>query len=133
MGKMRKKIICSRTNWEKTYGFSQGVKCENIGIILFLAGQASVDERGNVMHKGDIRAQTQLALENIRALLRKAGLTLNDVVQENVYITDMKYLKEITEVRRKFWKNNSPPNTVIGVKCLALKNLMIEIAIIAAK
>ncbi len=130
---MKKKIITSKTKWEEKYAFSQGIQCENVKNILFLAGQASIDENGNVAHKGDIKAQTQLSLENIRVLLEKTGFKLSDVVQENIYLTDMKYLKDVIEVRKKFWKNNCPANSVIGVKCLGLDDLMIEIAVIATK
>lgn len=129
---MGKQVISSETGWERPYGFSQGIKIENVKTILFLAGQASMDSQGLIVHEGDIKAQTRQALENVKAMLEAAGFTLDDVVKETVYVTDMKYLIDIMDVRSQYYKE-PPPSTYVGVKSLSLPELMVEIEVIAAK
>jgi len=55
---------------------------------VFISGTASIDDKGRVVHEGDVRLQTLRMLENIRALLAEAGCTLADIAMAIVYLRD---------------------------------------------
>src|SRR5206468_4070543 len=56
--------------------------------MIFVAGQLARDKNGNVVGKGDMRAQIRQVGENIKVALAAAGATLADVVKSNTYVTD---------------------------------------------
>lgn len=56
---------------------------------LLISGTASINNRGEVVHIGDIEAQTHRMLENIETLLREGGATLNDIAQAIIYLRDV--------------------------------------------
>ena len=55
---------------------------------VFISGTASIDDKGRVVHEGDICAQTLRMLENIRALLAEADCTMDDIASAIVYLRD---------------------------------------------
>ena len=55
---------------------------------VFISGTASIDDKGRVVHEGDICAQTLRMLENIRALLTEADCTMDDIASAIVYLRD---------------------------------------------
>jgi len=57
--------------------------------MVFTAGQLALNEKGELVGKGDVRGQTRQVLENVRVCLEEAGAKMEDVVMANVYITDM--------------------------------------------
>ena len=56
---------------------------------IFVAGQLARDAQGDVVGKGDMRAQIRQTGENIKAALTAAGATLNDIVKTNTYVTNI--------------------------------------------
>jgi enamine deaminase RidA (YjgF/YER057c/UK114 family) len=56
---------------------------------IFIAGQLARDRDGNVVGKGDMRAQIRQVGENLKAALAAAGATLNDLVKTTTYVTDI--------------------------------------------
>lgn len=55
----------------------------------YISGTASIDNKGNVMHIGDIKAQTSRMFENVEALLKEADMTFDNIAQTVVYIRDI--------------------------------------------
>lgn len=106
--------------------YSQGLLTEG-GKILFIAGQTASDQEGNVVGRGDIRAQTRQVFENLKAVLAAAGGTLDDLVMTTTYITDRKYREGYNEVRRGLYKADPPTSTLVIVSGLANEDYMIEI------
>lgn len=69
---------------------------------LLISGTASINNRGEVVHIGDIEAQTYRMLENIEALLAEGGATLNDIAQAIIYLRDVadyELVRQIFEAR----------------------------------
>ena len=110
--------------------YSQGIQAES-GKLLFIAGQTASDKNGNVVGKGDIKAQTRQVFDNIKAVLESAGGTLDNLVMTTTYITDRKYREGYNEVRRGLYKKDPPTSTLLIVSGLANEDYMIEIAGIA--
>ncbi|HSE88852.1 MAG TPA: RidA family protein [Candidatus Binatia bacterium] len=110
--------------------YSQGILTEG-GKVLFIAGQTASDKDGNVVGKGDIKAQTRQVFENIKAVLEAAGGSFDNVVMTTTYITDRKYREGYNEVRRNIYQQDPPTSTLVIVSGLANPDYLIEIASIA--
>lgn len=110
--------------------YSQGILAEG-GKLLFIAGQTASDANGNVVGKGDIKAQTRQVFDNIKAVLEAAGGSFDNMVMTTTYITDRKYREGYNEVRRDIYKKDPPTSTLVIVSGLANEDYMIEIAGIA--
>jgi enamine deaminase RidA (YjgF/YER057c/UK114 family) len=104
------------------------------GKMVLIAGQVAWDVKGEIVGKGDLRAQTTQAYANLQAALAAAGATTADVVKLNTYVVSFKSadLPVIREVRSQFFpQENLPASTLVGVQALALDGLLIEIEAIA--
>jgi len=131
---MTKKIIQSDRLVKSLGPFSQGVAWSgNKEELIFISGTTARNEKGEIVGKGDIKAQTVQVLENIKAVLEAAGATMDDVLKVNVYVKDMDHLAEINEVRSRYWKGNYPASALIAVKGFVNEDILIEIEAIAAR
>ena len=121
--------------WQNALGFSQAVEIVSPQRILQCAGQAAVSPEGASQHAGDMRAQIDLALDNIETVLARAGFALADVVRLNYYTTNMeKFFEAYDAVTDRLAKAKcQPASTLLGVACLARPELMVEIEATAAK
>ena len=127
---MPRKVIQPKTLNDPRPRYSQGI-LNSGGKLLFIAGQTASDKDGNVVGKGDIRAQTEQVFANLKAVLKAAGGTLDNLVMTTTYITDREYRDGYNEVRRGQYKKNPPTSTLVIVKGLAHPDYLIEIAGIA--
>jgi enamine deaminase RidA (YjgF/YER057c/UK114 family) len=121
-----------------SYGsaFSRGMRIDLNGIvILLISGTASIDDAGNTVHAGDLRAQTRRTFDNITALLASEGATWKDIVRTTCYLRDIERdYKEFNEERTAFYLEQGldplPASTGIQV-ILCRPDLLIEIEAIA--
>jgi 2-iminobutanoate/2-iminopropanoate deaminase len=114
--------------WETEYGYAQGLKQDGT---VWLSGQVGHDEHGTVA--GDMETQMRQAYANIRKLLAGFGLTMNDVVDETLYVRDN---ATAYAARQKLGREVYPdpmqvPSTMIGVTALNLPALLVEIKVVA--
>jgi len=115
-------------------GYTHVVTVEG-GKLAFISGQVAIDQSGNLVGKGDLRAQAQKASENLVAALRAIGATPADIVKMNTYIVNYKPedYRAIREVRAAIFTGDNPPaSTLVGVQALAIEGLLIEIEAVAA-
>ena len=127
---MARKVIQPKSLNDPRPRYSQGILNQG-GKLLFIAGQTASDKDGSVVGKGDIRAQTEQVFANLKAVLKAAGGTLDNLVMTTTYITDREYREGYNEVRRGQYKKNPPTSTLVIVKGLAHPDYLIEIAGIA--
>ena len=111
--------------------FSQGVQ---VGNVLTMAGQIAVDDNGNT--PDDLKSQMIMCYENILKILDHFGGTLENVVDETWFVTDidecMENVSEIFTEREKIYGcKPEVSQTLIGVNALVQPNLKIEIKCIA--
>lgn len=99
--------------------------------MIFIAGQTSSDKNGNVVGKGDFRAQATQAFENLKSALTAAGASFNDVVKLNYYIIDMGNASTLREVRNAYVRNAPPAATLVQVGKLARDEYMLEVEAVA--
>lgn len=129
---MEKKVLKSDKLAPSFGAFVEGGIKVTGASLIFISGQVAWDKDRNVVGKGDIKAQTRQALENLKAALEAGGAALDDVVKVTVFLTDMSKLMDVHEVRFQYFKNNLPASTLVEVRSLVHPDLMIEIEAIAA-
>jgi enamine deaminase RidA (YjgF/YER057c/UK114 family) len=100
------------------------------GPLLFVAGQVGLAADGRLAGPGAAE-QAEQALRNIALILGAHGATMGDVVKVVVYVTDMKYLDEITPVRLRYFPSDGPASTIVAVSALAFPELRVEIEAVA--
>lgn len=82
---------------------------------------------------GDIRAQTALALENLRSALALADLGLDRVMHVTVYLTDMQDWAGMNEVWQSVFADRSPSRAAIGTTALAHPSMRVEMVALVAR
>lgn len=124
---MKPEIIVPK-GWEKPGApYSPAVKKGNM---VFVAGQVSRDEKGELIGKGDIKAQTRQVLENVRTCLVEAGAKMEDVVLAHVFLTDPSNFGEMNEVYREYFSENFPARVCV-ITNLVKEEFLVEICVIA--
>ena len=122
-----KKTAINPWSWSLQYGFSQGQLVSGQSRILFCAGQASIDKEGRATNEGDIRAQTEAALDDLEAVLADADMTLENVVRLTIYTTDMDAMLQNFDALAARTGKISPAQSLVGVSRLAFPEMMVEI------
>jgi enamine deaminase RidA (YjgF/YER057c/UK114 family) len=116
--------------WEQEYGYSQAVK---VGDTIYLSGQVSHDDEGNVLGEGDMEVQMRTAYANVGKVLAQYGASMENVVDEMVFVTDME-AAFAARVKMKDEVFSGVPvvaSTIVQIQRLAFPPLMIEIRCIA--
>ena len=99
---------------------------------VYVAGQVALDSTGQLVGAGDFKAQAERVYENLRRALTSVGGSLDDVVKTTTFITDIKNLPALREVRARISRSGRPPaNTLVVVSSLARPELMIEVEAVA--
>jgi enamine deaminase RidA (YjgF/YER057c/UK114 family) len=104
------------------------------GRAVYIAGQVPYNTKGEVVGKGDLRAQARQVFENLRIALESAGASFKDVVKWTTYVAGLKPedLALVREVRAEALEDATPPaSTLVGVQALANPEVLIEIEAIA--
>ena len=94
---------------------------------IYVAGRVARELNGDVKYKGDMRGQIRGTCENIQIALESVGATLADVTRTITFTTDMKAYFAAVDERFKYFKDPLPTSTLIGVACLAMPDLLVEI------
>ena len=110
---------------------SQGVAVP-AGRMIFASGQVAREVDGQLVGRGDIRAQTRKTLQNLQAVLTEAGATMDDVVKVTVFVTNLsEHFAAIHEIRAEFFAAPYPASTLVEVSQLVDPEMLIEIEAIA--
>jgi 2-iminobutanoate/2-iminopropanoate deaminase len=113
-----------RPEVEKAYGYSHAVK---IGNEIKISGAVSMDDEGNPTAIGDLVQQMKNCYADLDKILKHYGCTFDDVVVENIFTTNMPLFLENAAYRNEIYTKQFPTGSWLGVKELALPELMIEI------
>ncbi len=114
-----------------TSGYSHAAR---IGDIVFVSGQVSQGLDGEIVGKGDIRAQAEQVFKNIQSVLEAAGSGLDLIGKTTVLTTDLDYRPEISAVRDQVFEpfGYVPASTFMVVTSLANPDWLVEIEVVAA-
>src|ERR671922_2986384 len=113
-------------SWEKEYGYSQAVKVDNT---IYVSGQVSHDDNGNIVGRGDMEVQMRQAYANIKKVLAQYGATMDNIVDEVLFVTDMDaaFAARVKCKQEVFSGNPVLASTIVQVQRLAFPELMVEI------
>ena len=101
------------------------------GSVVITSGQLPIDPATGAFPEG-IEAQTRQSLENVKAVLAAAGLTMADVIKTTVFLKDMNDFAAMNEVYATFFPGNPPARSAVEVARLP-KDAMVEIEAIAVR
>ena len=101
-----------------------------VGDLLFCAGQIPIDPADGNLVVGDIKAQTERVLQNVKTILEDQGLTFANVVKSTVFMTNLADFVPMNDVYAKYFTENFPARSTVQVAGLP-KGASVEIEVIA--
>jgi enamine deaminase RidA (YjgF/YER057c/UK114 family) len=141
--KISKDVKSMGMPWEDAYGYAQGVK---VGDTIYVSGQLShdsdgnivgappLDDQGRILDHSNMEIQMRQTYENAKKLLDSFGATLDNVVEEVLYVTDMDAAFAVAgSVRKAAYGSDKPDvaSTILVTPRLALPSQLVEIKFIA--
>ena len=122
------KQIIQTNNAPQAIGpYSQAVMANGT---LYVSGQIPVVPATGAILSDTVEEQTRQVLENVKAVVEAAGLTLNDVVKTSVFIKNMDDFAVINGIYSEYFKENCPARACVEVARLP-KDVLIEMEAIA--
>lgn len=122
-----KKVITGKGVPKSNLPFSPALE---VGEWVFVSGQASVDEKGNIV-QDTFEGECRRSFENVKKVLAGAGLTLDDVVQVRNYVGKQEDLGAFNEIYKEYFNPPYPARTTI-MNCLG-DLLKFEVEVVAMK
>lgn len=119
-----------RPKLENAYGYTHAVK---IGDDLKISGAVSMTDSGTIIGQGNMELQMKNCYSDLEKILQHYGYTIDDVVAENIYTTNMAEFIKVAGFRNSVYKKQFPAGTWLEVKGLALAGQLIEIDMEAHK
>ena len=104
--------------------FSPGVQ---VGEFLFISGQVSQDNRGNMVGIGDCAAQTAQVFSRIRTIAEAAGATMQDVVKITAFLTNVADYPAYNKVRSETFPHSPPASSTVIVAALVRPEFLVEV------
>ena len=121
-----KKII-STDNAPAAIGpYAQAVRYGNM---LFVSGQIAIDPGTGQIVEGDIEAQTKQVLENLQAIIKAAGMTLQNVLKCSCFLKDMEDFVKFNAVYNSYFADSLPARETVEVGRLP-KDARVEVSAI---
>ena len=113
-----------------TYGgYTHVVK---VGSTVYIAGQVSADTGSDLVHAGDLEAQTRQVWHNLEEAVKAAGGTLQHIVKTTTFVTNAEHFVVTRKVRNELWQNmNLPANTMLVVNKFANPEYLVVIEAVA--
>jgi 2-iminobutanoate/2-iminopropanoate deaminase len=108
--------------------YSQAVRSNGF---LFVSGQVALDPKSGEFVGTDIRQQTERVLDNLKAILEAAGVSLHHVVKTTVFLKDMNDFTAMNETYARYFTAAPPARSTVQAARLP-KDALVEIDVIAA-
>ena len=104
-----------------------------IGSMLYTSGQIAINPNTGELETDDIKSETKLVMENLKAILTEAGMTFENVIKSSIFISDMHNFAAINEVYGTYFnEETAPARETVEVANLP-KFVNVEISVIACK
>lgn len=124
---MKKEIISTEKAPKAIGSYSQAVSA---GGFMFCSGQIPIDPDTGRIIEGDIKAQTQCVMDNLKAVLEAGGSSFSKVVKCTIFLADMNDFQEMNGVYTNYFDAEPPAREAVAVKELPRK-VSVEISCIA--
>jgi reactive intermediate/imine deaminase len=112
---MSREIIRTDQAPEAIGTYSQAVK---VGTTVYLSGQIALDPQTMTLVEGDTEAEIRRVLDNLQAVAKAAGGSLDHVVKLNVYLVDLANFALVNSVMAEYFDQPYPARAAIGVAAL---------------
>jgi reactive intermediate/imine deaminase len=112
---MKREVIATDAAPQAIGPYSQAIK---VGNTVYLSGQIPLDPATGQLVTGDMRAQITRVFDNLRAVAKAAGGSLQDVVKLNVFLTDLGHFALVNEIMAQYFSAPNPARAAIGVASL---------------
>ena len=122
-----KTVVCTEAAPAAVGPYSQGIR---VGNLLFVSGQLPLDPATGAFVEGGIEEQTAQCLENLKAVLAKAGTGMDSVVKTTVFLANMDDFAAMNRVYASYFKADPPARSAFQAAKLP-KNGRVEIEAIA--
>ena len=93
--------------------YSQAIQ---VGNLVYTSGQIPINPVTGVFVEGGIKEQTRQSLQNVKAILEEAGLTMSNVVKTTVFMADMNDFADMNAVYAEFFAEPYPARSAVAVK-----------------
>ena len=103
------------------------------GNTLYTSGQIAINPKSGKLEIGDIKAETTLVMNNLKAVLEAADMTFENVIKSSIFISDMNNFALINEVYGQFLNNETAPARETVEVANLPKYVNVEISMIAVK
>ena len=124
------KTVINTTNAPAPIGpYNQAIAANGF---LFVSGQVAIDPATGNLVLDDIKTETTLVMENIKAILTTAGIDFSHVVKTTIFLKDMQSFAQVNEVYGSYFSNQFPARETVAVAGLP-KNVNVEISVTALK
>ena len=123
-----KQVILTDRGSKPIGPYSQAVRSNGF---LFVSGQVALDPKSGEFVGTDIRQQTERVLENLKAILEAAGVSLHHVVKTTVFLKDMSDFTAMNETYARYFTAAPPARSTVQAARLP-KDALVEIDVIAA-
>lgn len=120
---MSKSVIHTENAPQAIGTYSQAIKA---GTTVYLSGQIPLIPETMVLVSNDFGEQTHQVFQNLAAVCKAAGGTLNDLVKVNIYLTDLSNFATVNEIMATYFNQPYPARAAIGISQLP-KDALIEI------
>lgn len=109
--------------------YSQAVEA---GGFVFCSGQIAIDPKTGEVFTGAIEKQAEMVMENIKAVLQAADLSMKNIVKTGIFLIRMSDFAKVNEVYAKYFPENPPARSTVAVAELP-KGVHVEIEVIAKR
>ena len=124
---MEKKIIRTNNAPAPIGPYNQAVQYGNM---LFVSGQIALDPKDGSLFVGDIAQETEIVMNNIKAILTEAGMDFSNIIKTSIFLMDMGKFATVNEVYARYFTDNFPARETVQVAGLP-KGVQVEISVIA--
>ena len=123
MAQKQKQVVHSGTEWEDQASYRRAVR---VGDHIWVSGTTSVNEKGEIVGRGDVEAQTRFIYNKIEKAINAVGGKFSDIVRTRVFLADIKQADSATKVHGERFSGINPANTTVEAK-LVSEELLVEI------
>jgi enamine deaminase RidA (YjgF/YER057c/UK114 family) len=121
-----RKNFSSGAKWEDIVGYSRAVQVDNQ---LEVTGTVAVNEKGEVVGKGDFYKQTQFILQKVKGVIENAGFAMADVVRTRIFVTDISQWEAVGKAHQEVFGSIKPATTMVEVSALISSEYLVEIEV----
>jgi 2-iminobutanoate/2-iminopropanoate deaminase len=115
----------------KGYSHAAVIDLGNCKMVI-ISGQVPLNEKAEVVGVGDMALQAEQVFKNIQIVVSEFGGTMNNIVKLGYFVTDVRQIQKVRDIRDKFINTERPPaSTLVEVRKLYRDDVMIEVEAMA--